>query len=88
MHLMGGAGLSLRENEVEFGVGVDAGEAQDDGIDALLDGYVCHVDVLGIPGVAGVSLADQLTVDVQGEGSGVTHLHADGLIHGGDQTAD
>ena len=34
--LMGGAGLSLGENQVILGVGVDAGEAQDNTVDTLM----------------------------------------------------
>ena len=43
MHLMGGAGLALGENEVELGVGVDTGQAQDHGIDPLADADILHI---------------------------------------------
>ena len=57
---VGGAGGAAGEDEVVFGIGVDPREAENHGIDTLTDVNILNVDVLGIPGVAGVPLAYQL----------------------------
>ena len=83
-----GAGSSLGEDEVVFSVGVDPCQAEHYSIDTLMNMNILHMNVLSIPSIAGVPLADQFTVDIQGEGGGMPHLNADRFVHGGDQLAD
>ena len=78
-------GRALRKGQVEFGVVVDARQAQNNPVDALADLHVLDVQVFGIPAIAVRALADQFPVDPQGDRRTVSQLDADLLLRRGDQ---